>query len=73
MIAKVMAFGRDREEAIARMRRALDMTVVEGIKTSIPLHLRILTDADFAAGRLGTGFMERLLGPAKSAKLAEAV
>jgi acetyl-CoA carboxylase biotin carboxylase subunit len=73
MIAKVMAFGRDREEAIARMRRALDMTVVEGIKTSIPLHLRILTDADFVAGRLGTGFMERLLGPAKSAKLAEAV
>ncbi|MEK6631308.1 MAG: acetyl-CoA carboxylase biotin carboxylase subunit [Acidobacteriota bacterium] len=73
MIAKVMAFGRDREEAIARMRRALDMMVVEGIKTSIPLHLRILADADFVAGRLGTGFMERLLGPAKSAKLAEAV
>ena len=44
MIAKVIAHGRDRQEAIARMRRALEMTVVEGIKTTIPLHLKILDD-----------------------------
>src|SRR5215510_4494913 len=59
MIAKIIAHGRDRHEAIARMRRTLEMSVVEGIKTSIPLHLRILAEPDFVAGRLGTGFMER--------------
>jgi acetyl-CoA carboxylase biotin carboxylase subunit len=71
MIAKVMAHGRDRQEAIARMRRALEMTVIEGIKTSIPLHLRILADAEFQAGRLSTGFMERLLAQPVPQKLAE--
>jgi acetyl-CoA carboxylase biotin carboxylase subunit len=73
MIAKVMAFGRDRNEAIARMRRALDMMVVEGIKTSIPLHRRILESPDFVAGRLNTGFMERFLAAPKADGLAEAV
>jgi len=73
MIAKLMAYGRDREEAIARMRRALDMTVVEGIKTSIPLHRRILASPDFVAGRLDTGFMERFLATPKPEGLAEAV
>jgi len=65
MIAKLMSFGRDRAEATARMKRALEMMVIEGIKTSIPLHLRILQDPDFVAGRLGTGFMERLLSQPK--------
>jgi len=59
MIAKVMAWGRDRQEAIARMRRSLELTVIEGIKTSTPLHLKILSDPDFVAGRFNTGFMER--------------
>ena len=54
MIAKIIVHGRDRQEAIARMRRALEMTVIEGIKTSIPLHLRILNDPDFLAGKLST-------------------
>jgi acetyl-CoA carboxylase biotin carboxylase subunit len=44
MIAKVITYGRDRQEAIARMRRTLEMTVIEGIKTTIPLHLKILAD-----------------------------
>jgi acetyl-CoA carboxylase biotin carboxylase subunit len=61
MIAKIIVHGRDRQEAIARMRRTLEMTVIEGIKTSIPLHLKILADPDFIAGRLGTAFMERFL------------
>jgi acetyl-CoA carboxylase biotin carboxylase subunit len=76
MIAKIIVHGRDRQEAIARMRRTLEMTVVEGIKTSIPLHLRILADSDFVAGRLGTGYMERFLSEKKSSgggRLAEAV
>jgi acetyl-CoA carboxylase biotin carboxylase subunit len=61
LIAKVIVHGRDRQEAIARMRRTLEMTVIEGIKTSIPLHLKILADPDFIAGRLGTSFMERYI------------
>jgi acetyl-CoA carboxylase biotin carboxylase subunit len=67
MIAKVMTHGRDRAEAIARMRRCLDVMVVEGIKTNIPLHRRILEDPDFQAGRFDTGFMERFLPQKKGA------
>ena len=66
MIAKIIAHGRDRQEAIARMRRTLEMTVIDGIKTSIPLHLRILSDPDFVAGRLNTAFMERFLTEKKA-------
>jgi acetyl-CoA carboxylase biotin carboxylase subunit len=73
MIAKIIAHGRDRSEAIARMRRALEMTVIEGIKTSIPLHLRILADPDFVAGRLSTAFMEQFLARRPRGHLAEAV
>ena len=51
MIAKLITHGRDRHEAIARMRRTLEMSVIEGIKTNISLHLRILDDPDFIAGR----------------------
>jgi acetyl-CoA carboxylase biotin carboxylase subunit len=65
LIAKVMTWGRDRAEAIARMRRTLEMTVVEGIHTTIPIHLRILQDPDFLAGRLSTAFMERFQAEAK--------
>src|SRR3954470_14206177 len=66
MIAKIIVHGRDRQEAIARMRRTLEMTVVDGIKTSIPLHLKILSDPDFIAGRLSTSFMERYVVEKKS-------
>ena len=61
LIAKIIVHGRDRTEAIARMRRTLEMTVVEGIRTSIPLHLKVLADPDFIAGRLSTAFMERYM------------
>jgi len=75
LIAKIIVHGRDRKEAIARMRRALDMTVIEGIKTNIPMHLRILNDPDFLAGTLSTAFMDRFLTapPVTSGRLAEAV
>jgi acetyl-CoA carboxylase biotin carboxylase subunit len=59
LIAKLIVWGRDRAEAISRGRRALDFFVIEGVKTTIPLHRRILDDPDFVAGRLSTGFMER--------------
>ena len=59
LIAKIVAHGRDRDEAIARMRRALEMTIIEGIDTSVAMHLRILADPDFAAGDVTTAFMDR--------------
>jgi acetyl-CoA carboxylase biotin carboxylase subunit len=71
MIAKVIAHGRDRQEAIARMKRTLEMTVVEGISTTIPLHLKILNDPDFVAGRLSTHFMERFQPKSKAERLAD--
>jgi len=73
MIAKIIVHGRDRQEAIARMKRTLEMTVIEGIKTTIPLHLRILADPDFVAGKLSTSFMDRFLARPSSGRLAEAV
>jgi acetyl-CoA carboxylase, biotin carboxylase subunit len=62
MIAKLIVKGRDRAEAIGRMKRALEMFVIEGIKTSIPLHRKILADPDFAAGKFDTHFIGKLLG-----------
>jgi acetyl-CoA carboxylase biotin carboxylase subunit len=64
LIAKLIAHGRDRSEAIARMHGALDGFVVQGIKTTIPLHKRILADPAFIAGKFDTHFLERLLAPA---------
>ena len=70
MIGKLMTHGRDRKEAIARMRRSLEVMVVEGIKTNIPLHLRIMDDPDFQAGRLDTRFMDRFMPSKKAAPAA---
>ncbi|MGA2510605.1 MAG: acetyl-CoA carboxylase biotin carboxylase subunit [Candidatus Acidiferrales bacterium] len=64
LIAKLIAHGRDRAEAIARMHGALDGFVVEGIKTTIPLHKRILAEPDFIAGKFDTHFLDRLTGTA---------
>lgn len=60
LVAKLITHGRDRAEAIARMSRALEMFVVEGIHTTIPLHQRILAHPDFLAGKLDTHFLSRL-------------
>ena len=61
MIAKVIVHARTRELAIARMKRALEAMVVEGIKTTIPLHLKIMNDPAFQAGDVSTSFMEHFL------------
>jgi len=58
MIAKLIVHARTRELAIARMQRALDMMVVEGIKTTIPLHRKIMADERFRSGNFSTKFME---------------
>jgi acetyl-CoA carboxylase biotin carboxylase subunit len=72
LIAKIITYGRDRREAIDRMRRTLEMTVIDGIKTTIPLHLKILADPDFVAGKLSTSFMDRFAKKKDSkASLAE--
>jgi acetyl-CoA carboxylase biotin carboxylase subunit len=61
LIAKIVTWGKDRQESINRMKRALEMTVVEGVKTTIPLHQKILQDEDFRAGRIDTHFLDRWL------------
>lgn len=67
LVAKLITHGADRAEATARMNRALDMFVVEGIYTSIPLHLKILAHPDFVSGKLDTSFLVRtgLIGEKK--------
>jgi len=57
----VIVHARTRELAIARMKRALEAMVVEGIKTTIPLHLKIMDDPRFRAGDISTNFMEYFL------------
>jgi acetyl-CoA carboxylase, biotin carboxylase subunit len=73
LIAKVIAHGDDREEAMARMRRALEMFIVEGIHTTIPLHQRIFRDEEFQRGEFDTKFMERFFEREKQRKTVEVV
>ncbi len=70
MIAKVIAHGNTRGEAILRMRRALESFVVEGIRTNVPLQQRIVADEDFVRGRLSTKFMERFLPAEKKVSIS---
>jgi len=59
LIAKLIVHGKDRAEAISRMARALEMFVIEGISTSIPVHEKIMADPDFRAGTFDTHFLAR--------------
>src|SRR6202043_3402092 len=61
LLAKLIGYGTDREQAIARLTRALNEYFVGGIKTNISLFRRILRDMDFRAAKLDTGFLERML------------
>jgi len=61
LLAKLIGYGTDREQAIMRLQRALDEYFVAGIKTNISLFRRILRDSDFRAGKLDTGFLDRML------------
>ena len=73
LIAKVIAHGGSREEAMARMSRALEMFIVEGIHTTIPLHQRIFRDEEFRRGQFDTKFMERFFEREKARKELELV
>jgi acetyl-CoA carboxylase biotin carboxylase subunit len=70
LIAKLVVRGKDRSEAMSRMSRALEMFVVQGIYTTIPLHRKILADPEFRAGNVDTGFIERFF--ARQAEAAAA-
>ncbi|OLO40591.1 acetyl-CoA carboxylase biotin carboxylase subunit [Alkalihalophilus pseudofirmus] len=59
MIAKLIVHGRTREEAIARMKRALNEFVIDGVETTIPFHLRLLEHPDFISGNFDTKFLEK--------------
>jgi acetyl-CoA carboxylase biotin carboxylase subunit len=59
MIAKLLAHGNTREEAIARMRRALSEFVIAGVSTTIPFHERMMTDPDFVSGDFNTGTLAK--------------
>lgn len=60
LIAKLIVFGINRQEALARLNRALDLFVIEGIETSIPLHKKIINHPDFIKGQFGTSFLGQL-------------
>src|SRR5207249_12274438 len=61
LIAKLLAWGSDRNEAIARLRRAVDEFLVAGIRTTLPFDRALLSDPDFVAGRLDIGFVDRVM------------
>ena len=67
LIAKLITHGKDRQEAMSRMARALEMFIVQGIYTTIPLHQRILADKEFQQGKFDTNFMPRFLERTKLA------
>jgi pyruvate carboxylase subunit A len=58
MIAKLVAWGRDRDEAVVRMRRALSEFIVAGVPNNIPFHKAVMENPRFVAGELGTHFIE---------------
>ncbi len=65
MIAKLIVHADTRGEAIMRMRRALDEFIIEGVKSTIPVHKKILAEPDFQSGNISTKFMERYYNPSK--------
>ena len=60
LIAKVIVHGKNREEAIVRMRRAIDEFIIEGVKTTIPFHKKVLNNPDFINGNFDTSFVEKI-------------
>jgi acetyl-CoA carboxylase biotin carboxylase subunit len=67
LVAKLIVHGKDRSEAISRMKRALDEFIIEGIKTTIPFHKKVLNDPEFFNGNFTTGFIEKFNAPVLSA------
>jgi len=70
-MAKIIAHGQDRSEALARLRKAIAETQIEGVKTNLAFHAEVLADPEFAAGGMDTGFLPRFF-ERKAAALQEA-
>jgi len=62
LIAKLIVHGKDRAEAIMKMKRALDEFIIEGIKTTIPFHKKVMTNPDFISGNFNTNFIQKMNG-----------
>jgi len=60
LIAKLIAYGKNRDESIARLNRALEEFIIEGVKTTIPFHQRLIKRAEFIEGNFDTGFLDRI-------------
>jgi acetyl-CoA carboxylase biotin carboxylase subunit len=67
----MITHGNSRREALTRMKRCLEVTVIEGIRTNLTLHQRILSDPEFQAGRFNTRFLEKYFAPADLARKAD--
>jgi acetyl-CoA carboxylase biotin carboxylase subunit len=67
LVAKIICWGRDRTESVVRMRRALEETIIEGIETTIPFHLKVLADDAFLKGEIHTGYLEQFLTAERAA------
>ncbi len=59
LVAKLIVWAKDRPQALARAKRALEEFIIEGIKTTIPFHLQVLQDERFTSGNFDTGFLEK--------------
>jgi acetyl-CoA carboxylase biotin carboxylase subunit len=69
MIGKLIVHGRDRATAVARMRNALAEVVIEGVKTNLPLQMRIMADGGFQAGSMNIHYLEKRMAEAKEKAL----
>lgn len=73
MIAKLIVYGKDRQEAIKRMARAMDEFIIEGVKTTIPFHKRLLNNPQFLEGRYTTAFLEEMNNPVTPKEVIQSV
>lgn len=71
MIAKLVVHAKNRDDAIAKMKMALDMFIIEGIRTTIPFHKKVLNHPDFIKGYFSTDFIEKMANPSQSAEVGK--
>jgi acetyl-CoA carboxylase biotin carboxylase subunit len=70
MIGKLIVHGRDRATAVARMRQALAEVVIEGVKTNLPLQMRIMSDGGFHSGGMNIHYLEKRIAESRESRMA---